>query len=1031
MIGESDALTFATAQDLLASYWKLKRRAALDRRPSVRFDRIIEVLVEEMSARQTLALPEQVLHTEGLDDDLDILASEHLVVRANKRVSFFHETLFDYAFARNWTARGETMLAFLVAGEQELFRRAQVRQVLLYLRELDRSRFVNEVSDLLNEPRIRFHVKDSVLAILRGLIDPSPAEVQLIIKLLAPDSQWRNRAEGVIRTEAWFKALDDAGLLDEWLSAREPALNERAITVVAQAGRDGATRAGELLARHKKHPEYGGWLLWVLRFVDVDSDRGLFDLLLEAVREGAVDNEHELFTIVHNLGDSEPEWGVELLAAWLDERPNAHAQTEGGHVVALKSSDYGLNGLIEKSAEGAPEAFVRRLLPHMQRVMAEAEQGDDLPRRDWHFSSQFWAQDLHDVDDTLMHFMVRALRTVAERDPELARSLVEPLADDVHAAAQDLLYETLAAAGAAHADWAAELLLRGGPALRAGYSGSYYWRTRELLLATSQHMSDENFAAVEALAVGYEPEWEKQHPPSRGEASFVLLSGLAETRLSEAGRRKLGEHRRKFNRDQPEPPRGIIGGFVGPPIPGDRAEHMTDEQWLRAMRKHATDEGDWTTFELRGGAYELSHVLKSVTEREPDRFARLALTLDVSYNLHYLEAILMGLGDTQVGVTPALVFSVMRHAAAVGGQDRWIAQPLKAVAEEDLPSDIVELVLARALGVRDLSNLEATDVAAETPHDMGDPFTSGLNTSRGGNVYALTRLVAFDRDGSRAAIVLPHLARLAADPSPEVRACVAELIWVTLRWDRDTALDAFGVLVHDRAPALLTSNAFGRLMFAAIVSDVARALPLSEEMRVSPDPALREHGARFLTLAAVEASRPELLPRVVDSDDPVHRRGAALILAARLRWSADPAVAEALTSLFHDPDESVREAAATFAENIRGQSLARFRAVISAFIASPAATDLTQLLLTLEHAPRPEHDLVLQLAHRMVAEQGDALGDIRTRAAGDARHLTQLVLRSYSISADPAQRRQLLDVVDRLLEAGAYGTSEAIDELRR
>src|SRR5439155_26547808 len=209
----------------------------------------------------------------------------------------------------------------------------------------------------------------------------------------------------------------------------------------------------------------------VARFVDVDSDRRLFELVLDAVRDGIFTDEHELFMIVHNIGDAQPEWGVELLAAWLDERPSAHAKAEGGQVVALRSSDYGLNELIAKSAQGASEAFARRLLPYMQRVMAEAEQGDQLPQSDWHFSSQLWGQDLHDADDTLMYYMVQALRTIAERDPQLARELVEPLVDDIHAAAQDLLYETLAASGAAHADWAADLLFRGGPALRSGYSG--------------------------------------------------------------------------------------------------------------------------------------------------------------------------------------------------------------------------------------------------------------------------------------------------------------------------------------------------------------------------------------------------------------------------------------------------------------------------------------------------------------------------------------------------------------------------------
>jgi hypothetical protein len=230
---------------------------------------------------------------------------------------------------------------------------------------------------------------------------------------------------------------------------------------------------------------------------------------------------------------------------------------------------------------------------------------------------------------------------------------------------------------------------------------------------------------------------------------------------------------------------------------------------------------------------------------------------------------------------------------------------------------------------------------------------------------------------------------------------------------------------------LLTSNAFGNLMFAVIVSDVVRVLPLAEEMLVSQDADVAEHGARFMTLAAVEASRLDLLPRVVDSTSEVQRRGAALILAARLRWSGDQAVADSLIRLFADPDEAVREAAATFAGNLRGEGLGRFRAVIGAFIASPALSDPTQLLLTLEHAPTAEHELILELANRVLDDQAGALGDIRTRAAGDARYLAQLVLRSYSLSEDPLQRRELLDVIDRLLEVNAYGTADAIDELGR
>lgn len=509
------------------------------------------------------------------------------------------------------------------------------------------------------------------------------------------------------------------------------------------------------------------------------------------------------------------------------------------------------------------------------------------------------------------------------------------------------------------------------------------------------------------------------------------MSALPEERLSETGRRRLGELRRKFERDEPEPPRGIQGGFVGPPIAEERAEHMTDEQWVRAMRKHAADEGDWQTFELRGGAYELGHVLKATTMKEPERFARLALTLDTTFNRHYLEGILFGLGDTTEDVDPDLVFDVIRHAAAAGDQDRWLGWPLKRLHEAEIPRDIVEVVLARALGRRALDDETPTPGAAEAPHDMHDAFTSGLNTDRGGNVSVLARLIAFDTDGSRAALVTPHLQALANDPNPAVRACVAELVHAIVRWDRDATITAFETLARDRDPELVKTNAFESLAVAIVLTDVDVALPVAEDLLHSDDPDIRERGAKLVAFAATDADRLELLDRVVASDDPALRRGAARVVAARIRWVNETAVRDALAHLFEDDDESVREAAATVAGNLRGQPLDTHKELLGKFISSRAADDPTQLLFTLEHAPTPDHELTLQIAHRIIDVHGGALGDIQTGAAGDARYLTQLLLRSYSLVEDPRLRSQLLDVIDRLLEVGAYGIADAIDEARR
>jgi hypothetical protein len=253
-VGEGDVRSFSTTSDLLASYWKAKRRAALARRTDVRFDRVVDLLVGAMSDRQTLAVPEAVLQAEGLDDDVEVLASEHLVIRGNGRITFFHETVFDYAFARRWAGRGETVLAFLLAGEQELFRRAQVRQVLSYLRDYDSERFVREVREVVNDARVRYHVKDSVFFVLRGLSAPTDREAGLMLDLLRPGSLWSDRAALAARTPGWFAALDRAGKLEKWLGSDDRDLETLAVTILGAAGPEGAARVAELLASHREHP---------------------------------------------------------------------------------------------------------------------------------------------------------------------------------------------------------------------------------------------------------------------------------------------------------------------------------------------------------------------------------------------------------------------------------------------------------------------------------------------------------------------------------------------------------------------------------------------------------------------------------------------------------------------------------------------------------------------------------------------------------------------------------------------------------
>ena len=114
----------------------------------------------------------------------------------------------------------------------------------------------------------------------------------------------------------------------------------------------------------------------------------------------------------------------------------------------------------------------------------------------------------------------------------------------------------LTRAGEAHAEWIAQLLLRGGPALECGYTPTDCWRARDLLAAAAPHMSDESRGAVETLVGTFVPQWEAGDPGSAGAGAFTLLTAVGE-QLSEAGYERVRQLSVKLGRLDPGDAAGV------------------------------------------------------------------------------------------------------------------------------------------------------------------------------------------------------------------------------------------------------------------------------------------------------------------------------------------------------------------------------------------------------------------------------------------------------------------------------------------
>ncbi|MGW1636025.1 hypothetical protein [Streptomyces lavendulae] len=1032
---QEEALFFRTTRQLFDAYWDTKQEECA-RRPSVRFNDAVLAVVAAMSARQRLSVPYSVLDTDDLLASRKVLESEHVCVRDGRQLAFFHESFFDYAFARDWLRREESLVAFLAGGEQELFRRGQVRQVLDHLRDLDPERFAEEIEALLTSPDIRYHLKHLTLDVLCGLDAPSATEWAVVARVLDTRPPFRDRLVDMLGIPAWFRRADDEGVFENWLDSADTRERDWAVRLLVAVVDSLPDRVGRLLEPRAADPGYRAWLIKIVPHARLACSRPLFDLLLDAVRAGLfTDVEHVLWGPASNLAAEEPLWAVELLGALLAERPNALRLDSQGRVTALLIRDYEALQTVTAAAAGAPEEFYVRVLPVLLAVMSLTAYPvrTGRPVQDRHFSHRHPGNDPGDLGGALLQGTAEALRSTAGRDAARARQLVAHLAGEPYEAAQWLLYQALVAGGPDLAPWSAEILLQGRHRLLSGYAANAVWGARELLLAIGGSLSGETLRRLEQLLLHLRLPPEGRLAPRH---EFTLLTALPEGMLSERATRRLGELRRLHgDQQEPDEPEGVTGGWIASPIPAEAARHMSDDQWLSAMRKHSRDRTDWAT--LTGGARELSHVLKGMTVTDPGRFARLAVRIDAGTHPAYGASLLLGLGEAEPYDDAETVFAAVRHLAVRGGpaQDRWLGHALRKYLDRT-PLDLVEALLRRALASGEPGDADSSS-GALVPGGDGDDgtrdlLTAGINTVRGSAAESLGDLLVRDADGSRAALIIPHLGRLAADPSLDVRACVAHVLGAAIRHDRRASADAFEVLVHAPDP-LLASPYVVRLAVVLMHGDSASAGPLTERMLYSPVAQVRQVGGEVAALAAMEWETSGLLAKVLAGHDAAQRTGAAYVCAQRLLNTGDAALAHhALVRFFHDPEEGVREAAATVAAVLRGRRLGPYRRTLAALIDSHAfGAALPQLLITLGDAPDRVDELVLTCARRFVAVFGAASADLSRGVAADARNIGRLLVRAYVQASSPALRSGILDLLDRLLLLGSYGVAKAINDTDR
>lgn len=1054
------------AVDLLTEWLRSANLGDAQRRPTV--IAFLERLASEMTETETLWRPADAFDLDW-GDAVALAEASGLVLRQEGRLGFSHQSWLDDFQAKAFVD-GAAIAAFAWDRQDGLFARATVLRALERQRRYDITAYEAALDLLLGDTRTRRHVRHLVVDVMANQETPTPREIGWAQALLEGDVPLARRAVGKLASHwaGWRVGLKP--LLPKLLQSSDLRWSGARL-IQAEALID-AESAIAFLRDEWSGPDRD------LDLFQVASFAKLWSPWIEArVREVLDRHDIQDFAIANYIDEllktGKVDAAVDLLATYMAVRPVGQRQ---------RHRLYGLGKLVET----APLKVAERLVPWFIGLVSDAVDSGGF-RSEFPSSSTLPFDWNHNEGEDSIYFALKsALALSARAEPDAVTSLVMKLSEIESDEAQALAADTMGENPAAFASQAHAFLLADSRRFSLGEAhlqdetgcGHHVsgWSTQQLISAITPYLTPDQLVSLrQAIEVWdrYRPEawdgWTAADKKMRlgwvQEARFVLLDRLPDSLFGARELRRIKEWKAR----QPVLTGSgrMMASFVGAPMSKDQMAKASDDQ-LMGLLDDCPDGSEWgdRRWEKRrhisrsGGAIQVARELAEMAKDEPARALRLVRDR-LSPERHQYAAggvvnELAGLEKVDADELVAVIHELSGRGFDGESWRRdaaWAFQKLgqrnNGLASADLElleSWIVDdLEVARDRTIRrinlDTANKERNkrddEPKAASAMIFGDRFGGGFGVLPQDNYAYLAAMASgvLCRDPAERDEWLGMLERH-VDRADDPHIWEALLLYhgPTLFWaNRERTLELFS-RVWRRFPEAFTVTAGGRLWAyrAMLPADVQRGMMARW---------IEQEGDRGAQAAGEFAMASKI---VGDDDDPLRDLATAMLagppsrqrlgclFAASAAWrhnagrlrddahgilvafssTASGDEAEALSTSLDGsrtllPDHATREMLRAALHN---------DAILSAALTSWFGDALQELLLH----PGFE-DIVLAVAER-------AVDKLIGREDGSRRGMIDSDFVSIAIAlqrAHGSQRARAMDLYERLLDAEAYGASEA------
>lgn len=615
---------------------------------------LINLMVNYLNSNKSLVAPQCIF--DRYKTNLNKLLSEYVFCQDGQNISFFHETFYDYCFARILAANTEkTLYDFILASDQSLFIRSNVRQALEYLRVADTRRYLLDLKNILNSENIRVHVRTLILDVLLNFEKLTNDEINILINV-----------QGIIKNtilnkyeykEAEFLIQYNTGkLLENLIDIENEKFNQSAELLTMFA--DKYTKEIDLIINqlndtHLTKIMLIGYPNTLSRFLFspyLYKTARLYNILKSLLQNDSVSIKSLFGHLQYVMKDFiQTEQVFELYGILLNKIIQEILSGNNRNDNSLYI--HNIQEYITKSPEKFIEINFKYLLNGIKNFQAHTYNGLKYDKLSYHR--------IYGYEDNICKVFSIALNTLAKQEPASYWDFIEKYKYSEYETILFLILKSLYYLPIECSDQIVEYIINNPYIYNVGYSSNYNYLIMLLLNKFTQNCDEELFEKLIKTILNYQDDYEYEYfkdlkknrrlnysPLHHVQAK--LLDSMDKERLLKYPKAKLKllELQRKFKTTNfLQEPKEIEGGFVVSPISKEKALKMSINQWKRAIYKYITPDSNRFS-PCSGGAYQLSQVLEDIVNQNPLKFLNFICELDINKTSpYYINAILTGLSN--------------------------------------------------------------------------------------------------------------------------------------------------------------------------------------------------------------------------------------------------------------------------------------------------------------------------------------------------------------------------------------------------